>query len=134
MSRELADRERRFLAGLPVVREYATSVGRALLCHGLGLDDMAGLKPDDDPRDNASLVALRAAAYYRLVIAGHTHRRMVRQVGGLTIVNPGTLYRKHEPGFARIDLAAGEVAFFDLVERRGHIEAHPAARVPLMTS
>src|SRR5262245_37693054 len=39
---------RAFLAGLPATREYQTSAGPLLLCHGLDTDDMTRLNPDDD--------------------------------------------------------------------------------------
>jgi len=51
-----------------------------------------------------------------LVVSGHSHRRMVRRVGSLTLVNAGTLFREHAPCFCTIDLCAGVVTFF---ERRG---------------
>ncbi|WP_224244419.1 metallophosphoesterase family protein [Hyalangium gracile] len=44
----------------------------------------------------------------------HSHRRMVRTIEGLTLINAGTLHRDHEPCFALVDLSRGEVSFHDI--------------------
>ena len=54
-----------------------------------------------------------------LVVGGHTHQRMVRRFGRLTIVNAGTLAgastnASEAPCFVFADLDAGLVQFFDL--------------------
>ncbi|HEU4536333.1 MAG TPA: metallophosphoesterase family protein [Polyangiaceae bacterium] len=107
---------RAFLASLPPTREFETPAGRLLLCHGVGDDDMAQLRPYDEGyalANNAALARLRAAGRYRFAVGGHTHRRMARRFGDLCFVNPGTLFREHEPGFATLDLGAGAVQFFE---------------------
>ena len=124
---QISDTERLFLKQLPVVREYATAAGPMLLCHGLGLDDMASVRPDDDVTGNLALQALIAADCYRIVISGHTHRRMVRKVGALTFINAGSLAGP-SAGFARIDFAAREVVYFDLIERDGQFAVEEAER------
>ncbi|MDQ3034783.1 MAG: metallophosphoesterase family protein [Myxococcota bacterium] len=43
----------------------------------------------------------------KVMVCGHTHRPYVRRVDDLLIVNGGTLYRAHQPGFVSVDLEAG---------------------------
>lgn len=111
---ELQPAERAFLEGLPIVREYHTPAGLLLLCHGLGMHDMQGVGPDDRGyaiHYNSALQSLITDGRYRFVVNGHTHKRMVRSFSGLTIINAGTLFRRHGSGFAHIDFAAGLVTF-----------------------
>lgn len=108
---------RRFLARLPTTRSYHTRAGRLLLCHGLGENDMNRLTPDDFGyalETNDELQALLASREYRFVVAGHTHRPMVKDFGGVTVINAGTLFREHEPCFAHIDFARRLVSFYDV--------------------
>jgi predicted phosphodiesterase len=101
-----------FLAALPRTHELLTCGGPLLLCHGLGDDDMASVGPDDHGYAlsvNLELERLRASGRHRFVVNGHTHRRMVRSFGDLTIVNAGTLESDHDPGFVVIDFEQGVV-------------------------
>jgi len=100
-----------FLRSLPATREFRTSLGGLLLCHGLGDNDMAKVDPDDygyaiDVNDD--LQALVRDPRYQLVVNGHSHRAMVRSFTGLTIVNGGTL-RGADPGFLLVDFEAQQV-------------------------
>ena len=107
-----------FLAALPTSIDFETPLGRTLLCHGLGDDDMAGVQPHDHGRelsDNEELKALLKSGY-DFVINGHTHRRMVRPIQTLTIINAGTLLRTQQQGFLTIDFELRRVTFFDLSE------------------
>lgn len=109
--------QRRFLEALPATRDYQTVAGPLLLCHGLGADDMCRLTGDDFGyalETNDPLQELLATEQYRFVVNGHTHRRMVRRLGALTIINAGTLFREDDPCFALVDFEAGRVEFFDV--------------------
>lgn len=123
--------QRRFLEALPATRDYQTVAGPLLLCHGLGADDMCRLTDDDFGyalETNDPLQELLASEQYRFVVNGHTHRRMVRHFGTLTIINAGTLFRENDPCFALIDFEAGRVQFFDLEGGRiAPSAAHPLA-------
>lgn len=116
----LADRE--WLGALPPVREYSTPYGGLLLCHGLGMNDMAKVGPDDEGYElvtNDDLRSLMRDPRYEFVVNGHTHRPMVRHFDGLTIVNAGTLRRDDEAsGFLIIDFAAQTVETFRFVSAR----------------
>jgi predicted phosphodiesterase len=110
-----------FLAGLPPTVELETPAGRALLCHGIGTDDMTGVQPHDHGRaldDNRALRAVMREARYAVLISGHTHRRMVRSLGRLTIINAGTLLRDQGPCCSVVDFAARRVHFYDLADGR----------------
>jgi predicted phosphodiesterase len=62
---------------------------------------------------NTALQSLIAAGRHRWFVGGHTHRRMVRRFGGLTVINPGTLRRDKDPCCAIVDLDKHVVQFFD---------------------
>lgn len=114
---EIAPAAKAFLATLPVTREFETPAGRALLCHGLGGDDMAGVFPGDQGyalESNHRLHAMAMQADYSVVINGHTHQRMVRNIEGMTIINAGTLRNWQHPCFLTIDFTAGEVQFYEI--------------------
>lgn len=71
----------RFLRALPVTRRLPTLRGDLLLCHGVGDNDMVRLHPqahETSPAATHALDLLLADAALRLVVGGHTHRRMVR--------------------------------------------------------
>jgi putative phosphoesterase len=113
MSGELRD----YLLGLPSIVAVDTSAGRAMLCHGLGTNDMRRLLPSDYGyalTSNEDLQDLLARREYEIVIAGHTHRAMVRRFDHLIVINPGTLLRYHDPTFAIADFEIGSVQFYDI--------------------
>jgi putative phosphoesterase len=104
-----------YLRGLPVTLEIATPHGSLLLCHGLGANDMGGLKPEDEGyalQNNAELQTLVRRADHRFILGGHTHRPMVRHFGSVSVLNPGTLARGEGPGFMLIDFEAGSIRHY----------------------
>ena len=114
--RQVAASARAFLSNLPQSRKFETVAGPVLLCHGLGRNDMGRVGPDDFGYAidaNADLQELVRARIVRFVINGHTHRRMVRRFGNLTIINAGTLYGGHDPCFAIVDFQERRVQYYD---------------------
>jgi len=112
---DLSEDSRAFLTRLPRMVELATSSGTALLCHGLGPNDMAKVGPDDFGyalATNDELQKLLQNRYFRWVINGHSHRQMVRPFSGMTIINAGTL-RPHSPCFLEIDFEREVVLVFE---------------------
>lgn len=110
---ELSEESQAFLEGLPTTIKFRTVHGEALLCHGLGTDDMSVLR-----NDTPLLTALHIPSLARLirdgprfVLCGHTHKHMVRDFGELTVINAGALTLSHAPGFTLIDFEAGHVEF-----------------------
>ena len=111
----LSQRSLSFLAGLPSLRRIATSSQPLLLCHGLGLDDMATVRPWDSGYDldvNYPLQDLIEKEGDSIVVCGHSHRRMVRRFDALTVINAGTLAHDHDPCFAILDVRERTVAFY----------------------
>lgn len=126
-----------FLRALPATLRLETAEGPLHLCHGLGRDDMCvvsdgralefELTQTGYPMKEA-LRRLDIDADTRFLVGGHTHQRCAERTGAITLLNPGTLRRQNEPGFALLDLATSTVQFYDLVEPT---EARPAAQVAL---
>ena len=113
---EVSERSRSYLAKLPPTVRFETVAGALLLCHGLDENDMAKVGPDDDGYAIESNFALQRLmqSEYSFVLCGHTHRRMVRRFGALTVINAGTLHFAHTPGFGVVDLDARFVQFHEL--------------------
>lgn len=110
---------RAFLQRLPQVVELETPRGTLLLGHGLGNNDMTCLYPyDHGPslKNNTTLQAILRSDRYRFVVSGHTHLRMVRQIGRVTFINAGALHYTREPCCLLLDFAALQAQFFDYVE------------------
>lgn len=107
-----------FLSQLPATREFRSPRGHVLLCHGLGTNDMAGVRPDSSGYDissNEELQRLIQERRYRFVMNGHTHRSMLRTFGPLSIVNAGTLLRDHERCFTLVDFERGDLVRYRYV-------------------
>ncbi|MDH5672029.1 MAG: metallophosphoesterase family protein [Myxococcales bacterium] len=106
---ELDPETLQYLQQLPLTVELQTAAGAALLCHGLGEDDMSKVVPHDHAAalaKNEALQSLLAKGQHRFVINGHSHRFMAREIEGLTILNAGTLLRSAEPGCLWLDFEA----------------------------
>ncbi len=112
----VSERTRLFLTQLPRSVRFDTIAGPLLLCHGLGDNDMAKISPDDYGYALESNFELQnlIRSDHSLVLCGHTHRRMVRSFGALTIVNAGTLRSADTPCFVVLDLDGRFAQFFDL--------------------
>jgi predicted phosphodiesterase len=112
----LCGKHRQWLSALPASRDYETAHGSLLLCHGLGDDDMATLRPDDMEyalQSNTALQRLLTHAHYRFVVSGHSHRRMIRRIANTTFINAGTLLHCHEPCVLVFDVDARTATYFD---------------------
>ena len=114
-----------FAQALPPYLNLQVPFGSALLCHGVGTNDMEGIYPGGE--DDTLIYQLKGRRIYgwdRVMLCGHTHRRLVRTVGTvgtvgtltdrLAIINAGTLRRDNEPCFSVIDFETGEAQFYDL--------------------
>ncbi|MEO8903884.1 MAG: metallophosphoesterase family protein [Polyangiaceae bacterium] len=113
----VTDQARRYLSALPKTRTFDSPRGKVLLCHGLGEDDMACVRPSDEGyalHSNSALSDLLESGCARFVVNGHSHRPMLRTIDGLTIMNAGTLHPKHRPVCSIADFEAGSVQVFDV--------------------
>jgi predicted phosphodiesterase len=101
---------RAFLEALPASAPFQAADGTAvLLCHGLGDNDMNGITADDYGyalEANDDLQALLAEGRTRLVLKGHRHRHAIWRVGGLTIVDVGSLTELEAPCAVVVDVHA----------------------------
>jgi len=108
-----------FLRSLERIRRYETPAGPMLLCHGVGEDDEAWLRPDTRGyalQDISTLRELMLDESVEFMIGGHTHQRMVRAFPGLTVINAGTIHRKDEQTFCLVDFHAMKVWFYSASE------------------
>lgn len=106
-----------FLEQLPPTETFDTPIGPLQLCHGIGSDDMALVLPldsTDSLKQNVALQTLLTGGQHKAIVNGHSHRRMVRTVGDVVLINAGTLHRDHEPGFGVIDFTKAQVEFFSV--------------------
>jgi putative phosphoesterase len=104
---ELSQAELDRLCGLPHPLPLQLEDVRVLLCHGSPADNDEYVYPDATPE----ALARCAVPGYDVVIMGHTHYPLQREVGGVTLLNPGSVGqpRNREPGaqWALLDTATG---------------------------
>ena len=108
-----------FIRGLERIRRYETPAGPAILCHGVGDDDEAWLRPDTRGyalQDIPTLRELMLDESVEFIIGGHTHQRMVRVFPGVTVINAGTIHRKDEQTFTIIDFDGMTVGVYSAAE------------------
>jgi predicted phosphodiesterase len=115
VSASLSDGDRAWLSALPITLAFAD--GALLLTHSLFEDDMSFVRDDTPARDVQDNPAWRRSLAShpsaRVVVTGHTHHRMAREIDGRALVNPGTLHPQHAPGFATLDLARGAFTVYE---------------------
>ena len=122
---------RAFLHSLPPFREFETPLGRLLLCHGIARDDMSGIYPGgNDDEISRALESYGLPGKYRLMVNGHTHRRMVRPLPDFTIINAGSLRWEENPGFLIADFAAATVHLFNITPFTYQITAAGSIGLP----
>ena len=112
---------RAYLSALPKTRLLDSPRGKVMLCHGLGDDDMASVRPDDEGialHNNGPLWKLIKSGKAQFVMNGHSHRPMLRTIEGLTILNAGTLHPKHRVTFSIVDFDAEEVQVYEVAHDR----------------
>jgi predicted phosphodiesterase len=117
---DVSEHARAYLGALRRTLALETPRGRLLLCHAMGEDDMTGLLADSSAYDidnHGELQRLVRARTYAFVACGHTHRRMVRAVGGLTVMNAGALPEEDGPTVMLVDFDAGHVEMHDVTPR-----------------
>lgn len=122
-TRDLSLDSMEYLKSLPKTREYSSNFGRILLCHGINQNDMVKINPDDYGyalEANSDLQDLIQKNEYSIVINGHSHKRMVRKINQIVIINSGTLYRNHNPCFVEVDLKKNVITFY-LLDSLGNV-------------
>jgi putative phosphoesterase len=112
---------KQYLDSLMPTLDFKTAHGAALLCHGLGKNDMAKVGAEDFGYAidaNQELQTLLKHKRYRFVINGHSHQAMVRHFPGLTVINAGSLQRSQNPGFSMLDFESKQVQMLRFSEAR----------------
>ncbi len=102
-----------FFANLPLTLDIDTPLGPVLLCHGIGSNYMSKINPDDYGyaiESNTDLEKIVNESKYRIIINGHSHKKMVKKISGIAIINAGSLI--HDPGFITIDFSVKTVEFY----------------------
>lgn len=111
------------LKSLPPTLTIDVPLGKLLLCHGVGANDMRRLGAEENGHaisSNDDLLKVLFDASVTIMVCGHTHVPMVRRFergagkAPLVVVNAGTLARDDSPGFVILDTAARRVDFFRL--------------------
>lgn len=129
---ELNPGQRAFLLSCPKTARLPTVTGALIVCHGVGTDDLAVLKPSTRGYDlQPAIEAVRSnpSLYSPDVfgsLGGHTHERMVRKLDPLWFFNAGTLLPDPDPGFVILDFERREVETYDL----SGTEVTPGAPIP----
>ena len=94
-----------FLRALPATRDLDTAVGRLLLCHGMGTFDLETVTAYHTVyalMNNERLKRVIADGY-RVMVAGHSHARLNVDVGGLKVINAGTICEPEDAGVLVLD-------------------------------
>jgi predicted phosphodiesterase len=134
---KLAPESIEVLKALPSTLTLDLPLGKLLLCHGTGSNDMRKLGPDDSGyaiSANDDLLKVLFDPSVAFMVCGHTHVPMVRRFErgsgkpALLVVNAGTLAREDKPGFAILDTAARRVDFHHI---NGDLTVVTAARAVL---
>jgi protein phosphatase len=76
-----------YLRGLPLTQVLERDGRKFFLCHAIPSNPLYGYCPEDSDRWPKELEQVDAG----FLLVGHTHTPFVRQIGGKTIVNPGSL-------------------------------------------
>ena len=101
----------KWLTNLPNSLKYETEDGDVLLCHGSLWDSDEYIYPDADDESLARYSTLDV----KWVIQGHTHYAMHKEIGGVTLINPGSVGqpRDRNPGahWALLDTSLNKIDF-----------------------
>ena len=121
--------------GLPTTLEVQTPLGAALLCHGMGTDDMTTLREHDQGyalQVNGELQRILRRGRHGLVVSGHSHRPLARRLQGIWFVNPGTLFQEHDAHCMVVDWATGQMELHGWLphERTWYLERTSSLRTP----
>jgi len=108
---QLSKKQIAWLVGLPDLFEYDTEDGKILICHGSPWDNYEYVYPD---ANNISLDRYKKLNV-KWVIQGHTHYSMHKELGDVTLINPGSVGqpRNNKPGahWALLDTKLNKVIF-----------------------
>lgn len=116
---DLSIKEIAYLRNLNEEYEIQINGNSIILCHGIGKNNMACIKPYDygyGLENNQDLWRLIGQKKYNIMIGGHTHQEMIRKIENLTIINPGSLNSIEKSNFAIIDINSKGIEFYNVSE------------------
>jgi predicted phosphodiesterase len=133
---DLAPFSRDYLESLPSMRTIETAGGCALLCHGVGANDMRKVWPG-----TARMPIERSPELDELIehddtaflLNGHLHYRVIVNFERLTLLNAGTLRGDHRPGVSILDFESQTASAFEFasdctLQRVAELPMRDAAR------
>ena len=111
---EISNQNIEYISNLPGIYDFKIGKNKSILCHGVGSNDMSKIAEDDygyaiDANEDLQDILRKN---YRIMLNGHSHKRMVRFVGNLCIINAGTIKKEHVPCYSIIDINLQEVEYF----------------------
>jgi len=105
-----------YLESLASMRTIQTVLGSALLCHGVGANDMRKVWPGTArmPIERSpELDELIARDDISFLLNGHLHYRVIVNFERLTLLNAGTLRGDHRPGVSILDFETQTASAFE---------------------
>ncbi len=107
---QLSRKHRDFLASFPDdVRLEVDGLGRVLFCHGSPRGDeeiMTAATPEQRLRE------MTAGSDADVIVCGHTHMQFDRKVGGVRIVNPGSVGMPYMANLGRAGRCSAQTSIF----------------------
>ncbi|NTU81353.1 MAG: metallophosphoesterase family protein [Chloroflexales bacterium] len=116
VGRVVSDATIGYIAALPATARLTLAGVRILVAHGAPWSDIASVFPDSHQAIFDQLRA-RYAADTDVIVLGHTHCPMQVDLGGLRVLNPGSVYgvtARDSATCATLDLATRTFRVFDL--------------------
>tara|TARA_B110000211_G_scaffold227930_1_gene283424 strand:+ start:181 stop:876 length:696 start_codon:yes stop_codon:yes gene_type:complete len=83
----LSQEQINFLATMPIIMEFEISNRAIILCHGSPVDVDEYIYPDSD----LSKLTWLDSHSSQIILCGHTHYPMLREMNSTTILNPGSV-------------------------------------------
>lgn len=114
----LDDGQIEFLRGSPFsFKEYIDGI-RFFFTHAGPLSTYDYIRPDTSDEAVMEMLGEVDAGFVDIMVAGHSHVQMDREVGGVRIVNPGSVGQRRDGGVgascAVLDTPGSTVEFFDV--------------------
>lgn len=113
----VSDETLAYLRDLPKALPLQTSAGLLWLFHGVAENDLRLLKPEELENVGSDDIDMQAILQggYSVVIAGHTHARLVARVGNLVCINAGTLCPGFAPCISVADFCSGSIQYWNYI-------------------
>ena len=118
------DEDFSFIKTLEQTKEFDTAAGPVLLCHGIGKNNMSKINPDDFGyaiESNYDFQRIAMQGKYKIILNGHSHKKIVKKVYYIVIINAGSLVNEHGAGFLEIDFKKRKTVFYSFDDQNNII-------------